>query len=87
MKNIYNLITDAFSRMGENQSQYITKVEYTESLVKTYKVSIESRDLSGKATVVLIADLSDNFLYYDEENTLFEDWDKFCEVLDFNLEI
>ena len=90
MKNIYNLITDAFSRMGENESNYTIKVDFTESTLKSYTVSIKLRNAentAGSASVIIIADLSDNFLYYDEENTLFEDWDKFCEVLDFNLEI
>ena len=87
MKNIYNLITDGFVRMGKDECNYKVKVDFTESTLKSYTVNIQSQNLPGRATVILIADLSNNFLYYDEENTLFDNWDLFCDVLDFQLDI
>ena len=80
MKNIYNLLTDAFVRIGKNESDYYVIVE------ENYNVTITKR-LSppinyAKLTLIMRAD---GELYdFRDENTLFtnDEWDEFCRIID-----
>ena len=87
MKNVYNLITDAFVRIGEDETKYSITVEYTEFTLKTYTITITSRDTSvaGSASIVLL--LNSELLDYYETNHLFgpSDWERFCDVFEWQI--
>jgi hypothetical protein len=87
MKNIYNLITDAFARIGEDETKYFINVEYTEFTLRSYGVTITSRDHSvvGTASIVLL--LNSELLDYYETNDLFNDesWERFCDVFEWQI--
>ena len=77
MRNIFNLITDAFVRMGLNET------DYKKSIHDTYIIDItDSRTPLLKATLYL--DLTPNNEIYDVTytNNLFEElaWARFCRV-------
>ena len=77
MRNIYNLITDAFNRMGVDEINYRVKVQ------GNYVIEIENpRNPLLNATLYL--DLTPNNEIYDVTytNNLFEpnSWDRFCRV-------
>ena len=90
MKNIYNLITDAFVRIGEDETKYSITVEYTEFTLRSYGVTIKSRDpsrSSGTATIVLLLNTSNELVDYYEMNDLFEAlvWERFCDVFEWQI--
>ena len=87
MKNIYNLITDAFVSMGEDESKYDVIVEFRDLPLHSYTITIKSLDPNtiDVAIVILLLDSSDNLIDYYTENTLFDEWDRFCSVLEFQL--
>lgn len=88
MKNVYNLITDAFVRIGKNESEYTITVEYTEFTLKSYTITITPRyaHAHGTATVVLL--LNSELLDYYETNNLFEpvDWERFCDIFEWQIQ-
>jgi hypothetical protein len=86
MKNIHNLITDAFDAIGVfgyTEAQYTVKIR---TLENSYKVTIESRNPNaiGKASLTLNLDLNDRLLEFYDTNTLFsnEAWAEFCYILE-----
>jgi hypothetical protein len=86
MKNIHNLITDAFDAIGVfryKESDYTVKVR---SLEDSYKVTIESKNPNaiGKASLTLNMDLNDRLLEFYDTNTLFseEAWTEFCYIIE-----
>lgn len=77
MRNIYNLLSDAFDRMGSVESNYKTTIR------GTYVIEIiNPRNPLLNATLYL--DLTPNNEIYDVTytNNLFEpnSWDRFCRV-------
>ena len=92
MKNVYNLITDAFVRIGKNESEYTITVEYTEFTLRSYTITITPRYASnaqgGTATIVLLLNSSDELLDYYETNNLFdfESWERFCDVFEWQIQ-
>ena len=92
MKNVYNLITDAFVRIGKNESEYTITVEYTEFTLRSYTISITPRyavsAVVGTAAIVLLLNPSNNLLDYYETNDLFEpvDWERFCDVFEWQIQ-
>jgi len=77
MRNIYNLISKAFDRMGLNE------MNYTKKISETYIIEIvDPRTPLFKATLYI--DLDENNTVYDVTytNNLFEGaaWDRFCSV-------
>lgn len=90
MKNVYNLITDAFVRIGKNESEYTITVEYTEFTLRSYTITITPRygASGGSATIVLLLNSSDNLLDYYETNNLFdfESWERFCDVFEWQIQ-
>jgi hypothetical protein len=87
MKNIYNLITDAFVSMGENESNYDVIVEFRDLPLHSYTITIKSLDPNtiDVAIVILLLDSSGGLVDYYTENTLFDEWDRFCSVLELQL--
>lgn len=91
MKNVYNLITDAFVRIGKNESEYTITVEYTEFTLRSYTITITPRYAAsnaqgGTATIVLL--LNSELIDYYETNNLFEpvDWERFCDVFEWQIQ-
>ena len=89
MKNIYNLITDAFNTLGHNEnkeSDYLIDVKYTSTVVRSYEITITSRnpEESGKAFLHLILDSSNHLIDYDDLNDLFlnNNWYRFCSTFE-----
>lgn len=80
MKNIYNLLTDAFDRIGKNESHYNVVIQ------DHYKITITSRTtIDGTyARLTLIMRNTDELYDFHEENTLFtnNEWNEFCMVID-----
>ena len=92
MKNVYNLITDAFVRIGKNESEYTITVEYTEFTLRSYTITITPRyavsAVVGTAAIVLLLNPSNNLLDYYETNNLFdfESWERFCDVFEWQIQ-
>ena len=78
MRNIYNLITDAFNRMGVDEINYRVKVQ------GNYVIEIEPRNNATNVKAILYLDLTATNEIYDVSytNNLFleEQWDEFCSV-------
>jgi hypothetical protein len=94
MKNVYNLISDAFKRLGEgenNESDYNITVNFTETNLRQYHIKIKSKNPNtfGSATLVLSLDFSDNLIDYEATNDLFinSNWDLFCLVFEGQITI
>ena len=80
MKNIYNLLTDAFESIGKNESDYYVIVQ------DNYKVTITSR-LSPEinyASLRLIMRADGELYDFRDENTLFtnDEWNEFCRIIE-----
>lgn len=89
MKNLYNLITDAFARIGEDESVYSINIQYTEFTLRSYGIVINSLDpgISGSASIVLLLNSSNELIDYYEMNELFEGgrWERFCDVFEWQI--
>ena len=89
MKNIYNLITDAFTRIGKDETKYSITIEYTEFTLRSYGIVINSLDpgISGSSSIVLLLNSSDQLIDYYEMNDLFDDlsWQRFCDVFEWQI--
>jgi len=88
MKNIYNLITDAFVRIGEDETKYSITVEYTEFTLRSYGITIRPRYAhaqGGTARIVLL--LNSDLIDYYETNDLFVplEWERFCDVFEWQI--
>jgi hypothetical protein len=81
MKNIHNLVTDAFANMGLNESDYIVSVTYLYN--RDIDVSIRLKNATN-ATVNLanlyLTMTGSRLLDYQEDNNLFnnDNWNLFC---------
>ena len=80
MKNIYNLLTDAFESIGKKESDYYVIVQ------DNYKVTITSR-LSPEinyASLRLIMRADGELYDFRDENTLFtnDEWAEFCRIIE-----
>jgi hypothetical protein len=84
MKNIYNLITDAFVRIGKDESEYSITIQYTESIIDITIKPLNTR-VTGTASITLLLDFSNELLDYYGNNDLFDDWDRFCEVFEWQI--
>jgi hypothetical protein len=85
MKNVYNLITDAFARLGNGahrEENYIITVSFTETNVRIYDIKIKSKNPNsiGSANLILTLNLNNHLIDYDDTNDLFMNniWDRFC---------
>lgn len=87
MKNVYNLITDAFVRIGEDETKYSINVEYTEFTLRSYGITITSRDPSAQGTASIVLLLNSELIDYYEMNDLFEEesWLRFCDVFEWQI--
>jgi hypothetical protein len=84
MKNIYNLITDAFVRIGKDESEYSITIQYTESIIDITIKPLNTR-VTGTSSITLLLDFSNELLDYYGNNDLFDDWDRFCEVFEWQI--
>ena len=89
MKNVYNLITDAFSGLGDQEhreSEYFIDVLYTDTFPRKYKITIRSRNpnATGSALLTLIMDHANRLIDFTDTNDLFlnYNWDSFCNVFE-----
>ena len=73
MKNIYNLITDAFVRIGKDETKYSITIEYTEFTLRSYGIRINSLDpgISGNSSIVLLLNASNDLIDYEWIYSLF----------------
>jgi len=94
MKNVYNLITDAFVRIGKNESEYSINVEYTEFTLRSYGITITPRNplIEGSggnesSAIVLLLNSSNELIDYYETNNLFVplEWERFCDVFEWQI--
>lgn len=88
MKNVYNLLTDAFVRMVKDESMYSITIQYTEFGLRSYRITIRSRDsFDDTASIVLLLNSSDRLIDYYEVNDLFEGehWQRFCDVFEWEI--
>lgn len=87
MKNLHNLITDAFVRIGKDETKYSITIEYTEFTLRSYGIVINSLDpgISGSASIVLLLNSSNQLIDYYEMNDLFDEWPRFCDVFEWEI--
>jgi len=87
MKNVYNLLTDAFVRMGKDESMYSITIQYTEFGLRSYRVTISPLCGGSSASLVLLLNSSDVLVDYYEVNDLFEGetWERFCDVFEWQI--
>ena len=85
MKNVYNLITDAFARLGNAEyleENYNIAVSFTQANVRTYRINIKSKNPNsiGSANIILTLNLNNHLIDYNDTNDLFMNniWDRFC---------
>lgn len=94
MKNIYNLISDAFVSMNDRsiiETNYTTHVVYRDNLIREYEITIKSKnsELVGKSAFLhLMLNLHNSLEDYHEMNTLFinNQWDLFCVTFENHLQ-
>lgn len=88
MKNVYNLITDAFAVLdhGIRESDYKIDVVYTDMIILSYEITIRPVDpeVTGTAFLHLMLNRQNDLLDYDDTNDLFlnSNWDSFCFVFE-----
>jgi hypothetical protein len=94
MKNVYNLISDAFQRLeeGENiESNYDITVNFTETNLRYYDIQIKSKNPNtlGSASLLLSLDFNNALIDYEGRNDLFinSNWDIFYSVFDQQISI
>ena len=88
MKNIYNLITDAFVRIGKDESEYSITIQYTEANLMYCDIIIKSLNprVTGTASITLLLNFSNQLLDYYGNNDLFDEgWDRFCDVFEWQI--
>lgn len=93
MKNVYNLISDAFTQMDREgiETDYTINVDFVEQPLKIYTITIKSKNPNaiGSATLVLTLDNANALIDYSDQNDLFinSNWDRFCVVFEGQLEL
>ena len=81
MKNIHNLITDAFVNIGRNESDYIVSVTYLNNRDIDVTIGLKNATNASINLATIYLEMSGNRLIdYQEENNLFNnyDWNLFC---------
>jgi hypothetical protein len=83
MKNIYNLITDAFESLDDTQEIYNVQVHKFQN---SYQITITrtGKPTTEMAFLNLTIGSRNNLLEINDINTLFTDvkWDRFCKVFE-----
>ena len=88
MKNIYNLISDAFDNMRNHglETDYDIITTFTEGNLRHYDIQIKSKNPNaiGSASLFLTLDFNNYLLEYEDTNDLFtnSNWDRFCVVIE-----
>lgn len=94
MKNIYNLISDAFDAMNDPriiETDYTKHIVIRETLFREYDITIKSKNpefADRSASLHLILNQLGTFEDYTERNDLFinQQWDLFCLSIENHLE-
>ena len=94
MKNIYNLISDAFDAMNNPrviETDYTKHIVIRENLFREYDITIKSKNTEfadRSASLQLIVNSMGTLEHYTERNDLFinEQWDLFCLSIENHLE-
>jgi hypothetical protein len=75
MRNVYNIISDGFKRMGLDETRYIVTVDNNKITIK------DSSEF--EATIELNMD-GETLKDFDDTNTLFANlaWNRFCQVFE-----
>jgi hypothetical protein len=88
MKNVYNLITDAFDNMRNEglETDYEIVTTFTEGNLRHYDIQIKSKNPNaiGSASLFLSLDFANHLLDYEDTNDLFinSNWDRFCAIIE-----
>ena len=81
MKNIYNLLSDAFVSMNLDELEYEIKITYSNYLFPYYDILIKSRNPNaiGSASLNLILNFEHELIDYHPLNSLFtrNQWGRF----------
>jgi hypothetical protein len=94
MKNIHNIISDAFDAMNNPrviETDYIKHIVFRETPFRTYEITIKSKNTEfadRSASLHLILNQSGNLEDYTERNDLFinDQWDLFCVNIENHIE-
>lgn len=81
MKNVFNLISKAFTAINHYEEDYIIKIQ------DNYKITITKNNQQGIATLKLILNNYSELLDFQEYNDLFinRDWDRFCDIFEYEI--
>jgi len=82
MKNIYNLVTDIFAVMNEDETKYTTDIQFTDIPIPNYVVKIFRIPSQQSAGITLILDDALELIDYHEYNTLFTRWAEVYFILE-----
>jgi hypothetical protein len=82
MKNIYNLVTDLFIAMNEDETKYTTDIQFIDIPIPNYVVKISRIPLQESAGITLILDDALELIDYHEYNTLFTRWAEVYFILE-----
>jgi len=94
MKNIYNLISDAFLSINDRsiiETDYTIHVVYRENLIREYEITIKSKNpelAERSAFLHLMLNRHNSLEDYNDTNTLFvnNQWDLFCVTFENHLQ-
>jgi hypothetical protein len=80
MKNIHNLVTDAFVNMGLNESDYIVSVTHLYNHDIDVSIRLKNATNTTNSANLYLTMTSNHLLDYQEDNNLFNNnaWDLFC---------
>lgn len=89
MRNVYNLMTDAFSRIRKDEKDYQVRVTSSNTMAVYVNIVITSRDLTrnGITNLHLVLDPRGVLRYLNGNNSLFSisEWNSIYSVFDEEL--
>jgi hypothetical protein len=80
MKNIHNLVTDAFVNMGLNESDYIVSVTHLYNRDIDVSIILKNATSTTNSANLYLTMSGHRLLDYQEDNNLFnnDNWNLFC---------
>ena len=80
MKNIHNLVTDAFANIGQNESDYIVSVTHLYNCDIDVSIILKNATSTSNSANLYLSIIGNRLLDYHEDNNLFNNnaWDLFC---------
>lgn len=89
MKNVYNLITEAFSRIRKEEKDYTITVRCSNTMAAYISIVITTKDLTsnGIANLHLVLDSRGRLTYLNGNNSLFSvsNWNTMYDVFNYEL--